>query len=759
MVTVTQESCLTSATPSGLKSLREKELAILRGEGVSDKPREKKDRIYDYEVYNDLDDLDGDPNLARPVLGNKDYPHPRHYKTSRPPTKSVLKAAIPSPETTMIDKNLGFPYFTAIDSLFNEGVNLSPIKSDGFLKKVSSLTSATPSGLKSLREKELAILLGEGVSDKPREKKDRIYDYDVYNDLGDPDKDPDLARLVLGNKDYLHPRRYKTSRPPTKLASISPCIVFSSITPSLTHRRNSRSSPEEKMRRPLSDGFLSDAPATVSTAPRKKGEDEYVPLCRAIQIGDWKKAQEFFNDDKDALIDKLNIMGSTTLHIAIVRKNALHHAAILGNTIAAKKLVDKNPLLLFAVDNKKYLPIHRAIFESHKTTVLYLLQMCKQHIGLSQKDGYHNPFQGANGAMLLGDSILSGFLGVAYDLLMGYPELATTNVATVKPALLCIAEKWDAYPSAKRYNFYQRFVYSHVPENYSLNNKIKDIENQETYRANLVNKCTKSYVYTVQHIKHLHEEKVKHSITLMILKFICQEVAKLKSNQYGHYGDAFIIAVKNNTPEVIRQITQIFPQSVWTTNICGYSLSQLSIMNRCEDVYNFLVHEVTHDKHLHNTRVDKEGNNLLHLAGELAPTDKLNMVKGAALQMQRELQWFQEVRKLMRPKEREAKNTRHETPIMVFRKEHKELRQEEEDFLYKLPLRLILGLVMLLMSVATMMIAFNATLYILFGQEKSWILISTAAITCLPIASFMRMQLPLLFDLISSTYGNGIFGK
>ncbi|KAI3827106.1 hypothetical protein L1987_01170 [Smallanthus sonchifolius] len=535
------------------------------------------------------------------------------------------------------------------------------------------------------------------------------------------------------------------------------------------------------------------AATTSSSSAINKGEDEYVPLCRAIQIGDWKKAQEFFNDDKDALIDKLNIEGSTTLHLAIgnpqntwflgklldlidpeslptlvnnSQENALHHAALLGNTIAAKKLVDKNPLLLFAVDNKKYLPIHRAIFEYHKTTVLYLLQMCKQHIGLSQKDGYHNPFQGANGAMLLGDSILSGFLDVAYDLLMDYPELATTNVATVKPALLCIAEKWDAYPSAKRYNFYQRFVYSHVPENYSLNNKIKDIENQETYRANLVNKCTKSYVYTVPHIKHLHEEKVKHNITLMILKFICQEVAKLKSNQYGHYGDAFIIAVKNNTPEVIRQITQIFPQSVWTTNISGYSLSQLSIMNRCEDVYNFLVHEVTHDKHLHNTRVDKEGNNLLHLAGELAPTDKLNMVKGAALQMQRELQWFQTGKAIYETSPRfiifsvsDAISLFTSTTSLLMFLSILTSRYAEEDFLYKLPLTLILGLVMLLMSVATMMIAFNATLYILFGQEKSWILIPTAAITCLPVASFMRMQLPLLFDLISSTYGNGIFGK
>ncbi|KAI3823229.1 hypothetical protein L1987_04662 [Smallanthus sonchifolius] len=145
------------------------------GEGVSDKPREKKDRIYDYDVYNDLGDPDKDPDLALPVLDNKDYPHPRRCKTSQPPTKSdplsesrsidvymprdevfsevknltfnvktvysVLKAVIPSLETMMIDKNLGFPYFIAIDSLFNEGVNLPRIESDGFLKKKLSMDS------------------------------------------------------------------------------------------------------------------------------------------------------------------------------------------------------------------------------------------------------------------------------------------------------------------------------------------------------------------------------------------------------------------------------------------------------------------------------------------------------------------------------------------------------------------------------------------------------------------------------------------
>ncbi|KAJ0745298.1 putative PGG domain-containing protein [Helianthus annuus] len=323
----------------------------------------------------------------------------------------------------------------------------------------------------------------------------------------------------------------------------------------------------------------------------------------------------------------------------------------------------------------------------------------------------------------------------------------------------------------------------------------------------------------------------------MILEFICEEVGILKSDHDDHYDDAFIAAVKNDTKEVIEHISRTFPQSIWTRKN-GYTLSQLSIINRCENVYNFLVHGITHDKYLHNVSVDRDGNNLLHLAGQLAPTNKLNKVTGAALQMQRELQWFKEVEKLVRPKDREAKNKKQETPCMVFEKEHKDLRQRGEDwmkktadsytitaaliitivfaaaitvpggnngetgkvnfetkpsfiifaladaislftsttslllflsiltaryayddFLYKLPKRLILGLVMLFMSVTTMLIAFSATLYIMFGEEKSWILIPIATITCLPIASFVTLQLPLLADLISSTYGHGIFGK
>ncbi|KAD3337224.1 hypothetical protein E3N88_32744 [Mikania micrantha] len=195
---VDKVACLPCETPNGLKPYREKELASLRGEGAPEKPRERGDRIYDYDVYNDLGDPDKDPESARPVLGTKEYPYPRRCKTGRPRTKtdpasesrssdvyvprdeafseiknltfntktltSVLKAVIPSLETMVIDDDLGFPYFTAIDSLFNEGVNLPTIDSDVFLGNV------LPRILKSIEDAQNNVLLYETPAMIDRDK-------------------------------------------------------------------------------------------------------------------------------------------------------------------------------------------------------------------------------------------------------------------------------------------------------------------------------------------------------------------------------------------------------------------------------------------------------------------------------------------------------------------------------------------------------------------------------------------------------------
>ncbi|KAJ0603594.1 hypothetical protein HanHA300_Chr02g0040041 [Helianthus annuus] len=66
---------------------------------------------------------------------------------------------------------------------------------------------------------------------------------------------------------------------------------------------------------------------------------------------------------------------------------------------------------------------------------------------------------------------------------------------------------------------------------------------------------------------------------------------------------------------------------------------------------------------------------------------------------------------------------------------------------------------MLFMSVITMLIAFSAALYIMSGQENCWILVVIGVTTLMPISSFVTLQLPLLVDLIYSTYGRGVFGN
>ncbi|KAK6259684.1 PLAT/LH2 domain - like 2 [Theobroma cacao] len=89
-----------------------------------------------------------------------------------------------------------------------------------FFSNTCYLPSQTPAGLVELRRKELKSLRGDGTGE--RKEWDRIYDYDVYDDLGNPDKGPDHVRPVLGGSDsHPYPRRGRTGCPTSKNETIN----------------------------------------------------------------------------------------------------------------------------------------------------------------------------------------------------------------------------------------------------------------------------------------------------------------------------------------------------------------------------------------------------------------------------------------------------------------------------------------------------------------------------------------------------------
>ncbi|BAT88559.1 hypothetical protein VIGAN_05209000 [Vigna angularis var. angularis] len=83
----------------------------------------------------------------------------------------------------------------------------------------------------------------------------------------------------------------------------------------------------------------------------------------------------------------------------------------------------------------------------------------------------------------------------------------------------------------------------------------------------------------------------------------------------------------------------------------------------------------------------------------------------------------------------------------------------EEDFLKRLPERIILGLASLFFSIVTTMIAFGAALDLLLRERVEWVSIPIALLACVPVALFVRLQLPLFIQMIISTYGSSIYHR
>ncbi|CAA3001844.1 ankyrin repeat-containing At5g02620-like [Olea europaea subsp. europaea] len=184
----------------------------------------------------------------------------------------------------------------------------------------------------------------------------------------------------------------------------------------------------------------------------------------------------------------------------------------------------------------------------------------------------------------------------------------------------------------------------------------------------------------IPYFRRIHSKQEIMKQARELVKVLCDRITSPYSDIYNLTQDAWIFddAAKFGNVEFLNLlIDHSYPDLFWKFNQNYRSILRLALINRQEKVFS-LIYQIGAVKHLITLYRDHAGNNVLHLAGKLASRSRLEIVSGAALQMQREVQWFKEVQKIVPSSFLHMRNNHGLTPRELFSMEHWDLRREGE---------------------------------------------------------------------------------
>jgi hypothetical protein len=127
-----------------------------------------------------------------------------------------------------------------------------------------------------------------------------------------------------------------------------------------------------------------------------------------------------------------------------------------------------------------------------------------------------------------------------------------------------------------------------------------------------------------------------------LLELIWREVRVLPKEEFANLVPNFLFeAAKLGNAEFLIILLRSYPDLIWTVDKKTQSIFHIAVKHRQESVFN-LIYKIGTIKGIIATYISKEDQiNMLHLAGQLAPLARRNIIPGAPLQMQRELLWFE----------------------------------------------------------------------------------------------------------------------
>ena len=135
--------------------------------------------------------------------------------------------------------------------------------------------------------------------------------------------------------------------------------------------------------------------------------------------------------------------------------------------------------------------------------------------------------------------------------------------------------------------------------------------------------------------------KLAYSQSLELLSRMKDQILISNTQQRmtgGVYG-TIVRAIKEGIFEFVFEIVKADPQNLWTHDEKSTNIFSVAVQYRHAKIFS-LVYDLD-AKHAVASSCDSfYSNNLVHMAGMSAPSTSIADIPGAALQMQRELQWF-----------------------------------------------------------------------------------------------------------------------
>ncbi|CAA0842114.1 Unknown protein [Striga hermonthica] len=330
-------------------------------------------------------------------------------------------------------------------------------------------------------------------------------------------------------------------------------------------------------------GEVNTPPPQVPQAVETENEEQLPMLLRMIRQEEWNAAKEYIITHTRAIRDQKTKKLDTCLHLAVSvnKPYALDFVRFLGDrmteqTWQAQNIVGENAL-------------HTAVWTGNDSATEFLLDEFSDLMHVRNNNGelpIHLAIQGAKEGSVW---LLLGKMGNVVDTQTGFK-------------LLCMAiDAEHFYVAQGLIDTNPQLVYMELRDGTSIFQKLALKDNADRKRFSF----WECFLLAKDKNSSVHHCKKNDHVLLVESLFKCLKGSSF-SKTVQIYKDAMFTAVENRSEMIFNEVYQIF-------NDNQFEFSKL------EDAY---------------------GNTPLHLVARLAPPHKLNLVSGAALQMQREIQWF-----------------------------------------------------------------------------------------------------------------------